>query len=54
MDICRAVPPPMIETNPRQVVACHLYGEGASTTGSLNGKGRINVSVADTDAAGNP
>jgi peptide/nickel transport system ATP-binding protein len=27
MDICRAVPPAMRETNPRQMVACHLYPE---------------------------
>jgi peptide/nickel transport system ATP-binding protein len=54
MDICRAVPPPMIETNPRQIVACHLYGEGAPANASANGKGKVNVSVTDTDAAGNP
>jgi oligopeptide/dipeptide ABC transporter ATP-binding protein len=57
MDVCRSVPPPMIETNPRQVVACHLYTEGANAAGTaganVNGKGKINVSVADTDASGN-
>jgi peptide/nickel transport system ATP-binding protein len=43
MDKCRVIPPPMLEVQPRQQVACHLYEE--------NGEGRV-AHVADV--AGNP
>jgi peptide/nickel transport system ATP-binding protein len=43
MDKCRVVPPAMRETNPRQVVACHLYPEEAD--GSV---------IHAANAAGNP
>lgn len=43
MDICRAKPPAMRETNPRQMVACHLYPE--IPDGSV---------IHAADAAGNP
>jgi len=41
MEKCRVIPPPMLEVNPGQLVACHLYTESEN--------GRVNVA----DAAGN-